>query len=503
MKTYCISRKDSSRRESLTERLGGIEFETFDAIDGAKLGLSSELGYYIDGKKELISAGHIGLYLSNLILWNLCLERNDEVILILEDDAVGPKNLQLEVFGVINSLPEDWQICRLSHGTCAMLYRKSVLPFVIERMTNICSAPIDVQLMKLVYPFVKYYEKEIVTNSSIGEPKKTELTRLHWSQIDGWFDYEVLYDEALGRVTEPAIFVEIGCWEGKSSAYMAEGIRKRFLPVTFYCIDPWTGSANDGDQLKRVAQLGGDMFPIWKRNMQLTGNLGSALPIQLPSVEAVKQFADGSVDFVWVDGSHSFEDASLDIRVWLSKLKPNGVIAGHDFDIAGVRRAVETELPGQYRLWKTFWISDPQLRANPGPSIQALKKTRLKAQTDQALESTKLNPQPHTVNRPKLVLFSCIHRSTEPIGIIDCKCSDPPKIHRCNHPQINAGCVRLLESGSRQQAILERKLAVCEQCSLREPEPGTVGNREEWKKALEATGITFKMPDSVRVHSTS
>ena len=49
------------------------------------------------------------------------------------------------------------------------------------------------------------------------------------------------------------------------------------------------------------------------------------------SVEAAKQFKDGSLDFVYIDGCHSFADVVKDIDAWAPKVRKDGIVAGHDY----------------------------------------------------------------------------------------------------------------------------------------------------------------------------
>lgn len=63
------------------------------------------------------------------------------------------------------------------------------------------------------------------------------------------------------------------------------------------------------------------------------------------SVDAAKSIPDGILDFVFIDGDHSYEGCRLDIEAWLPKLKPGGLLSGHDYDNHdfpkfGVTRAV-------------------------------------------------------------------------------------------------------------------------------------------------------------------
>lgn len=53
--------------------------------------------------------------------------------------------------------------------------------------------------------------------------------------------------------------------------------------------------------------------------------------IQKFSMDAVNDFEDDSLDFVYIDGAHDFKNVALDICEWIKKVKPNGILYGHDF----------------------------------------------------------------------------------------------------------------------------------------------------------------------------
>lgn len=64
------------------------------------------------------------------------------------------------------------------------------------------------------------------------------------------------------------------------------------------------------------------------------------------SLEAAREVPDGSLDFVFIDANHSYGACKDDINAWLPKLKPGGLLCGHDYDHPefpewGVKRAVD------------------------------------------------------------------------------------------------------------------------------------------------------------------
>lgn len=191
-----------------------------------------------------------------------------------------------------------------------------------------------------------------------GNFDSTHGPPLSWHQIHGWCEVENfgrLYREAVERVKEPAVFVEVGTWLGRSAALMCEIIRKSKKPIKFYCVDTFKGV---GDwQADVVRQNGGHLLHAWQQNLARTGNAGYAEPIEGDAAECASQFADGSIDFIFIDDDHSYEGCKRSIAAWKPKLKPNGWMAGHDYDFDGVRQAVIEEFP-QHRTWETCWIDD-------------------------------------------------------------------------------------------------------------------------------------------------
>jgi predicted O-methyltransferase YrrM len=60
------------------------------------------------------------------------------------------------------------------------------------------------------------------------------------------------------------------------------------------------------------------------------------------SVSAAAQVEDGSLDFVFIDGDHTYEACKRDIIAWLPKVKEGGWITGHDYHVfPGVKKAVD------------------------------------------------------------------------------------------------------------------------------------------------------------------
>lgn len=51
----------------------------------------------------------------------------------------------------------------------------------------------------------------------------------------------------------------------------------------------------------------------------------------IPSMEALTEFADESLDFVYIDANHQEPFVTQDITEWSKKVRPGGILAGHDY----------------------------------------------------------------------------------------------------------------------------------------------------------------------------
>ena len=79
-------------------------------------------------------------------------------------------------------------------------------------------------------------------------------------------------------------------------------------------------------------------------------------------MEAVPKFEDNSLDFVHIDGDHSFDYVMMDIIEWSKKLKEGGVMACHDFHVGrkfGIIEAVRS-YTSCHRIVPWFVVEDPQ-----------------------------------------------------------------------------------------------------------------------------------------------
>jgi SAM-dependent methyltransferase len=148
--------------------------------------------------------------------------------------------------------------------------------------------------------------------------------------IQGWFDSadEDFYRSMVSEASNGARFVEVGSWKGRSTCVMLTEIMASGKAIQFDVVDTWEGSV-DQPSLQAEASRS-DVFNEFMANVRRTGRVPGI--IRKRSVLAATDYPDASLDFVFLDASHDYNSVVADIKAWLPKVKPGGVIGGHDHD---------------------------------------------------------------------------------------------------------------------------------------------------------------------------
>lgn len=115
---------------------------------------------------------------------------------------------------------------------------------------------------------------------------------------------------------------EIGVERGRYS----KSLLKANPRLTLYGVDPWETYNGYRDY---VSQQQLDEFYA-DTQRRLAPYPGAKL-IRAFSAEAVKDFHDESLDFVYIDGNHDLMNVVTDLTLWSKKVRPGGIVAGHDY----------------------------------------------------------------------------------------------------------------------------------------------------------------------------
>jgi len=182
----------------------------------------------------------------------------------------------------------------------------------------------------------------LVTTSPGGQGKGgRQMDFKHcWQAIQDIYSHvgldeaEVLYRESCKAKDS---IVHIGTLFGRS---VAISCLANTSAVT-HAVDPWDVQLLWGKVVKYMSDNGIEDFKgAFLDNMSLL-NI-SPVVHDGSSQNVVSKFDDNTIDLIFIDGDHSRKAVEQDISLWYDKLKPNGVILGHDWNHSSVQNAVRS-----------------------------------------------------------------------------------------------------------------------------------------------------------------
>lgn len=126
----------------------------------------------------------------------------------------------------------------------------------------------------------------------------------------------------------PAFFVELGFKVGAEIG-VDKGEFSQKLAQTglkLYAIDPWLANKE-----YRISRRQSKLDAAYQQAKKILAPYPNCLIIKKTSMEAVEDFADESLDFVYIDGNHEFRYIAEDLVEWTKKVRTGGIISGHDY----------------------------------------------------------------------------------------------------------------------------------------------------------------------------
>lgn len=146
------------------------------------------------------------------------------------------------------------------------------------------------------------------------------------------FDFKSFYEKIAEDLPENARIAEIGLNNGKSAIFLAEYLHNINKPFErFIGIDNCAYGGPD--------QRNGIIANIIKAGVNIEF-------LEMSSLDASCKFPDNYFDFIFIDSSHTYDQTRAEIWLWYKKLKPEGILAGHDYLAhEEVKKAVDEVVP--------------------------------------------------------------------------------------------------------------------------------------------------------------
>jgi glycosyltransferase involved in cell wall biosynthesis len=162
---------------------------------------------------------------------------------------------------------------------------------------------------------------------------------------DGWFSVENVntYRRLMERVPYGGATAELGVWRGRSICAVADIIRKKSLRVL--AVDYF--------------QEGSGIEEEFRSNISRFSIHPQVCISRMMTTEAAAQIPDASLDLVFIDANHAYDAVKADLLAWMDKVKPGGILAGHDYqaDHEGVIRAVNETFGTNLTVESSIWYA--------------------------------------------------------------------------------------------------------------------------------------------------
>lgn len=128
----------------------------------------------------------------------------------------------------------------------------------------------------------------------------------------------------------------IGAELGVKEGYLSKTFLSSNTQLTMYSIDLW--GVHESIPETHDHELN---YNLAVSNLEEYGS--RSIIYRMLTTEAINNFKDNSLDFVYIDATHTYEAVKEEINLWSKKVKPNGLISGHDYVAGweGVIRAVD------------------------------------------------------------------------------------------------------------------------------------------------------------------
>lgn len=161
-----------------------------------------------------------------------------------------------------------------------------------------------------------------------------------YTDIIGWFDFQDIYDLAVEKSKDGDLFLEVGCFMGKSTAYLLQKIKESNKDIQVAVIDIFTAECEHHNDLIKE-NGGGDLLEIFNNNMDDLGVKATA--IKGKSEDMCNVFNPNTFQMIFIDAAHDYESVKADLNNFYPKLKSGGIFAGHDYGekSCGVGQAVD------------------------------------------------------------------------------------------------------------------------------------------------------------------
>ena len=124
------------------------------------------------------------------------------------------------------------------------------------------------------------------------------------------------------------VYAEIGVFKGEFSEFLYKTLSPDKLVLVDYFIGTMGSGDQDGNNFQYV-----NLDSVYHDLTRKYKDSPNVSLLKGDSVTMLSTFPDNTFDMVYLDGDHSYEGVKKDIEVAFQKVKPNGWLMGHDYEM--------------------------------------------------------------------------------------------------------------------------------------------------------------------------
>ena len=135
--------------------------------------------------------------------------------------------------------------------------------------------------------------------------------------------------------------VELGVYEGEFSEHCYKSLDlKRYTLVDFWEYDEYSFVLEDAPQMRGLRTVYNQYFhndpkqalrAAYEKTRNRFEDTHKVEVLKMDIAKAADRFSDGSLDFIYLDGNHTYEFVLRDLYTWFPKLRVGGLFACNDF----------------------------------------------------------------------------------------------------------------------------------------------------------------------------
>jgi len=168
--------------------------------------------------------------------------------------------------------------------------------------------------------FFPYYKILSIMDANLQQ----KIVKTIEDNVEGFYTYYQILLSYIFWQNKNGKFVELGSYFGKSTIVTL--LATEGNDFEFHAIDIFTGSPEHEERLK-----GKNTYDQYCENLKKFNVFDRVQTHIGTSFEWSQKFEDETIDGIFIDAAHDYDNVVLDIESWYPKIKPGGFMIGHDY----------------------------------------------------------------------------------------------------------------------------------------------------------------------------